>query len=159
MDVSVKDKLNSEIDSISDLNANEKDKLKQYLHHLPDGNTLCHFDFHPGNIIIRDKEAFIIDWMTACIGDPNADVARTYLLFRYGELQHVNYFVNKMILILKKRIGRIYISNYQNDKNISNYDFEQWLLPVAAGRLSEWITVHERKQLLAFVKKELSRLS
>lgn len=159
LDISVKDKLSSEIDAVSDLSEEEKDKIKEYMWNLPDGNVLCHFDFHPGNIIIQDKESIIIDWMTACIGNPNADVARTYLLFHYGELQHINRFANKVILLFKKYMGKIYIKEYKRCNKISNHDFEQWLLPVAAGRLIEWISDNEKEQLLKFIRKELLKLT
>ena len=43
---------------------------------------LCHGDFVPSNIIIKDNgQHFIIDWAHATQGNASADVARTYLLF------------------------------------------------------------------------------
>jgi aminoglycoside phosphotransferase (APT) family kinase protein len=49
---------------------------------LPKGKDICHGDFHPGNIMIGDNKAYFLDWMTACKGDPCADVARTGKLSR-----------------------------------------------------------------------------
>lgn len=52
---------------------------------LPEGNMLCHNDFHPGNILYNDaKEMIVIDWSDASCGDPFADVARTVQMFDYG---------------------------------------------------------------------------
>ena len=47
----------------------EMQDLYKYIDCLPDGNILCHFDFHPNNIILSDNNYSIIDWMTACKGD------------------------------------------------------------------------------------------
>lgn len=158
LNFSVKDKLSAEIDSASVLNKDEKSRIKKYLQNLPNGNSLLHFDFHPGNIIMQDDRPVIIDWMTACSGDPNADVARTFILLQYGELNHANLFVKKLVHMAEKYIGKIYINEYKRLSGISDSNFEQWLLPVAAGRLMEWVSDNEKKQLLKFIGKELLKL-
>jgi aminoglycoside phosphotransferase (APT) family kinase protein len=49
---------------------------------MPRHNKLCHGDFNPTNIIIRDDGTpFILDWSHATQGNASADAARTYLLF------------------------------------------------------------------------------
>ena len=53
-------------------------KLQSY----PRGTALCHGDFNPTNVIITPKGDWRgIDWSHVRLGDPLADVARTYLLF------------------------------------------------------------------------------
>ncbi len=44
---------------------------------LPDGDRLCHGDFHPGNILVDGQRYVIIDWIHASLGNPLADLART----------------------------------------------------------------------------------
>ncbi len=51
-------------------------KLKQ----LPEGGQLCHGDYHPGNVILNDKGAAIIDWQTGNSGSPLGDMAATEIL-------------------------------------------------------------------------------
>lgn len=180
---SVKDKLSMDIDGAAVLSEEEKRRVKKYLLELPDGNSLLHFDFHPGNIIVpsnnaeefsrlggnasevdfgskgvSDKEPVIIDWMTACIGDPAADVARTYLLLQYGELAHANWIVKKTALFFEGYICKIYIGEYNRISGKSDSDFKKWLLPVAAGRLMEWISDNEKNRLLKLIRYELSVL-
>jgi len=65
-----------------DLEADERDDLLGRLAGLPRGDRLCHGDFHPGNVLLSDGGAVIIDWIAATRGSPAADVARTILLFR-----------------------------------------------------------------------------
>ncbi len=52
---------------------------------LPDGNQLCHGDFHPGNLIITPRGPIIIDWMTASKGTAAGDVARTSIILEVGK--------------------------------------------------------------------------
>lgn len=48
---------------------------------LPEGNTICHGDFHPDNIIrTADNDLFLIDFMNVCHGPKEYDIARTYVL-------------------------------------------------------------------------------
>ncbi|NLG05873.1 MAG: phosphotransferase [Clostridia bacterium] len=68
LDYSVKRKLSQDIDSSMELTSDEKNRIKQYLEQLPDQNYLCHFDFHPGNVMIQNNQPMVIDWMTACSG-------------------------------------------------------------------------------------------
>jgi len=51
---------------------------------LPNGNAVCHGDFHPDNVLISDTGPIIIDWLDASAGRPEADVARSLLLIEGG---------------------------------------------------------------------------
>ena len=77
----LKDKMNRKI-SEADLDATTRYDLHTRLEAMPKHNKVCHGDFNPSNIIIRDDGTpFIIDWSHATQGNASADVARTYLLF------------------------------------------------------------------------------
>lgn len=59
------------------------DSLVEKILALPDGNFICHGDFHPGNVILKpDNTAVIIDFMNVCRGSREYDIARTYRLFK-----------------------------------------------------------------------------
>ena len=80
----LKDKIDAKI-SESDLDESVKRNLRTQLEGMPKHLKLCHGDFNPSNIIITDEgKAYILDWSHATIGNASADVARTYLLFRYS---------------------------------------------------------------------------
>ncbi len=56
--------------------------LHTRLESMPRHNKLCHGDFNPTNIILRDDGTpYIIDWSHATQGNASADAARTFLLF------------------------------------------------------------------------------
>lgn len=42
-----------------------------------DGDSLCHGDFHPGNILLSNGHTMVIDFMNVYHGDFLYDVART----------------------------------------------------------------------------------
>lgn len=47
--------------------------------------VVCHGDFHPGNIMVKDgKVAGVIDWPAAAFADPELDVAATLTLIKIG---------------------------------------------------------------------------
>lgn len=77
----LKDKMNRKI-SETDLDATTRYELHTRLEGMPKHKKVCHGDFNPSNIIIRDDGTpYIIDWSHATQGNASADVARTYLLF------------------------------------------------------------------------------
>lgn len=56
--------------------------------------SLCHGDFHPGNVIVTADGPMIVDWFDACRGEAAGDIARTSLLLGVGgasseELRHL----------------------------------------------------------------------
>ncbi len=75
------DKLDRQI-SASPLPKEVRYDLHVRLQGLPRGKALCHGDFNPSNVILSPKGGWrVIDWAHVRLGDPLADVARTYLLF------------------------------------------------------------------------------
>ena len=77
----LKDKMNRKI-SEADLDATTRYDLHTRLESMPKHTKVCHGDFNPSNVIIKeDGTAYIIDWAHATQGNASADVARTYLLF------------------------------------------------------------------------------
>lgn len=77
----LKDKMTRKI-SETGLNATTRYELNVRLESMPKHTKLCHGDFNPSNVIIReDGQAFIIDWAHATQGNASADAARTYLMF------------------------------------------------------------------------------
>ena len=56
-------------------------ELHERLHAIPfDGGSLLHFDLHPENVILSPDGPVVIDWTNAHGGDPEADVAMTWVI-------------------------------------------------------------------------------
>lgn len=55
---------------------------------LPDGNSVLHGDYHPGNVMLTvDGEFVIIDLLNVCSGPKEYDVARTFFLLENEKWQ------------------------------------------------------------------------
>ena len=77
----LKDKMNRKI-SASSLDATTRYELHTRLEGMPKHVKVCHGDFNPSNVIVKDDGTmYVIDWAHATQGNASADAARTYLLF------------------------------------------------------------------------------
>lgn len=74
------------IEKAADFSAAEKEEARRCLAGLPQGDALCHGDFHPANILLSARGPIIIDWSRGTRGDPIGDVARTSNLIRAANL-------------------------------------------------------------------------
>src|SRR5574341_882610 len=82
---SLRERLRRNITSARPLPDNLRQFALEALEKLPDGDRLCHGDFHPGNILESEEGPIVIDWTNATRGDPDADFARTLLMIRIGD--------------------------------------------------------------------------
>ncbi|TVX94400.1 phosphotransferase family protein [Paenibacillus agilis] len=102
-------------DSISHapyLTDDEKEQVLLELDALPAGDSLCHGDFHPDNVLVG-RETWIIDWMTGMSGSPAVDTARTVLLLRLGTLpEGMPAWTRAAIQVLRKVMLYIYLKQY-----------------------------------------------
>ena len=77
----LKDKMSRKI-AATELDATTRYDLHTRLEGMPKHNKVCHGDFNPTNIIVKeDGSYYIIDWAHVTQGNASADAARTYLLF------------------------------------------------------------------------------
>lgn len=148
---SVQDKLKDDISAAAELTTEEKEDLYKYIDTLPGGNSLCHFDFHPGNIIMRDHQAVVIDWMTACVGDKLSDIARTGVMLKYAEVPIKSKLIRKWIKRFQNGVYQAYIKEYIKHTGTDILDIEKWEYPIMAARLREWVPESEKRILINLV--------
>ena len=131
----LKDKMNRKI-SEADLDATTRYDLHTRLEGMPKQNKVCHGDFNPSNIIIKDDGTpFILDWSHATQGNASADVARTYLLFYLeGNIDGANKYLD--LFCKKSDTAKQYI--------------QKWL-PIVAASQSVKGKPEEREFLLNWV--------
>lgn len=140
------------------LTETEKERIIRYTAALPEENRLCHGDFHPDNVLLGTQPC-IIDWATAVSGSPAGDAARTVLMLQHGSLPDgTPQWINTVIGMVRKRLTRTYLEHYLKLSGISRSELEQWMLPVAAARLIEWLPAQEKTQLAGLVRTRLKEL-
>ena len=106
---------------------------------LPDGDRLCHGDYHPGNVLLAADRTAVIDWAGATRGAPEADHARTLLLLRWANpLPGTPLLSRALIAAGRSLLARRYAKAYRRGAPPLR-QVDSWLLANAAARLSEGI--------------------
>lgn len=118
-------------------NLKNRDEILQILDKLQDGDTLCHGDFHPGNILIVEGQPMVIDFMNICQGNFLYDIARTVFLIQYTPVS-LNEPNRKELLELKKTLTDLYLI----EMNITREMLQDYLSVIIAARLGECPNEH-----------------
>jgi uncharacterized protein (TIGR02172 family) len=148
---SYKERLRHDIRQTSHLTEDQRRKVFSMLGELPDEQNLCHGDYHPANIFLTQQGPVVIDWMTACSGNPWADVARTNLILGIGAKaagKQVSPFLRMAISIYH----RTYLNHYRILHPGSTKELSRWSPVIAAARLNENINP-ERQALIRIVEQ------
>jgi Ser/Thr protein kinase RdoA (MazF antagonist) len=145
---SLRETLRAEIESSALVPSDDKQRAFAALDHLPDGDAICHWDFHPGNVIETVHGPKIIDWAVVRRGHALADVARTLLILQGGALPPGAPFIVRMLTALARAIlVRRYLRVYRKLRPFKKSELKQWILVSATSRLTYGIAP-ERAQLL-----------
>ena len=115
---------------------------------LPDGDALCHGDFHPENVILCPDGPVVIDWPTAARGDACADFARSTVMLRVGSLPPGT----PALIRVGRHVGsglyrRAYRAGYAQIRRYDDSALRRWQFVRAVDRFADGI-VEERAGLL-----------
>lgn len=123
----LKARLASNIRQVARLGSARQAGLLARLETMPDGDKLCHGDFHPWNIIGPPGQAVVVDWLDASQGIPAADVCRSYVLIRKAD----------------QEFATAYVEAYAASSGITFDNILVWLPFIAAARLAEGVPDEE----------------
>ena len=155
--ISLRQSLRSRIEAALQLTAAQKSAIIRRLDRLPDGETLCHFDFHPDQVMLTSKGPIIIDWLTAHRGHPAADVARSSIILSIAQAPNWNRLQAALLGMAQGLYHKLYLQRYLAlNPAVRRPQIRAWMLPVAAARLNEGIK-NEERGLLAFVESALDK--
>lgn len=110
----------------------EKEEALQILQRLPEGNTLCHGDYHPGNILVSGTETYVIDFMNLCRGSYLYDIARTVYLVEYTPVSE-SVTDKEGLLNIKRTLVKKYLSYMDIRKDM----IKDYLLVIGVARAGE----------------------
>ena len=134
----IKDKFRRKLSNAINIDENTRYELMQRLEGMKNHTKLCHGDFNPSNVIIKDDgEVYVIDWSHVTQGNASADAARTFLLFSIEG---------------KSELAEKYINLFSEKSGITKANIQRWIPIVAATQmtkrkeeeqefLSNWINV------------------
>lgn len=117
------------------LDESQKASLLNRLDELPEGDALCHGDFHFENILMTSRGPVILDWSGAARGVPAADVASTCWLFANADFPKEAAVIPHLILrVVRKMIHRRYVRQYVRSGLATCSQIEAWSSILAAAR-------------------------
>jgi RIO-like serine/threonine protein kinase len=119
----IKDKFRRKIANLTTIDESTRFELLQKLEGMKNHAKLCHGDFNPSNIIIKnDGSHYILDWAHATQGNASADVARTYLIFKMEN---------------KDDLAEQYLKLFAQKSGIEVKHIQRWIPLVAAEQLEK----------------------
>ena len=133
-----KDKYRRKITDATNIDDTTKYELLQRLEGMKNHNKLCHGDFIPSNIIIKENGDYaIFDWSHATGGNASGDVANTFLIFS---------------MTGKTELAEKYVDLYCEKTGTDKKEIQRWIPIVAAVRktynkpeeqefLNNWINI------------------
>jgi aminoglycoside phosphotransferase (APT) family kinase protein len=119
------------------------------LEQAPDGDRLCHVDFHPGNLMrLRDGSLRVVDFGPACSGDPVWDHAATVALLQIAAPPPgASAWMRGLVRLLRGVLLRAYRRRYEQLRAVEKANLERWIRIYLAQRLADDIP-EERARIL-----------
>lgn len=121
---------------------------------LPGGESLCHNDFHPSNIIVSGHGLVVIDWAIGTRGNPLADYARSWLISRMW-LDSLERGAPEQERLLWRRFWSIYLQRYGELRSASAEVLLPWQIVAAAASLAWDRSIASTAQRVSFVQAAL----
>jgi tRNA A-37 threonylcarbamoyl transferase component Bud32 len=126
---------------------------------LPDGDALCHGDFHPGQLMLSGHRCVALDWSGAKRGDPLFDYARTRVVLSIGEPPPGTQLTLKLLAKIGRRVLiSSYVRSYERHATepVDRARVRDWEIVNLAARVNDEVP-DERPRLLRRLQKELAR--
>ena len=128
------------IESAPHLPSGTASYARELLAGLPDGDRICHGDFHPGNVVVGPGGMVLIDWSNAARGDPMADVARTIVLLRIAAVPgHGSPSSRAAIQVGRRLLRRAWVRSYRREHTLDPSVVRRWETVGAVARLGDGI--------------------
>ncbi len=119
----IKEKYTRKINDAKNINDNARYELLQRLDGMKNHTKLCHGDYNPSNVIIREDGSYaVIDWAHVTQGNASADAAKTFLFFSMDG---------------KTELAEKYLNLFSEKSGIQVSNIQRWIPIVAASQMSK----------------------
>lgn len=119
----MKEKFSRKITEANNIADNIKYELLQRLDGMKNHTKVCHGDYNPSNVVIKDDgSAYVLDWAHVTQGNASADAARTFLLFSMDG---------------KDKLAKKYLDLFSKKSQIEIGNIQRWIPIVAASQMSK----------------------
>jgi aminoglycoside phosphotransferase (APT) family kinase protein len=144
---SMREMIRFKIETADELPADLGEFALGVLDTLPDGDRLCHGDFHPGNILLGERGPSVIDWTGAARGDPAADLARSRLLLRQSAIpEYMPALIRRFQAMGRRGFFRLYLRAYARARPIDSDLVDRWEIVRVADRI--WERIEDEQPVL-----------
>lgn len=132
--------------------------IHTYMDHLPVKRQFCHGDTNPGNVILRNGNLFMVDWMHASLGNPAADVAEVCVMIEYAVLPpETPAAVIDFFEASRKVAFSIFVDEYCKLSGVTEEEIRTWYVPAAARSIASGALSDEQiAKLVSMIRDYLS---
>lgn len=153
--MNLKERARETIETSVHVPAKARPRLRALLDSLPDGDRLCHMDFHPGNVMLTSECPYIIDFPNALRGPAIADHAKSWVILRAGKAPPGQGRIVRVLISLLRRVALAgYEHGYRSAADINESELARWKAIQVAMRLDE-ANPAERTGLLRLLSRSL----
>lgn len=117
------------IEQAEGLPESRREELLRSLALLPEGDCFCHGDYHFGNVLLTPDGPCVIDFMDACRGPAEYDMARSLFLLEFAPLPDGP--EDEPLLRLRETAAALYL----REMGVSRQELLPWLRVCAASKL------------------------
>lgn len=133
------------------------DEMKKFIFEIiekmPEGNDICHGDFHPGNIIIAEDKYYVIDWFGATKGRKLSDIAHSYIIFKnLPDVPGISNWKRLGIVAVLGRFTKRYLNTCYELEAFDYGEFSKWMVIKAAERVV-YGQKFEKYALIKFIER------
>ena len=155
----VKDVMNRGLAHLAPSQPTLAEWVGRILGRLPNGDALCHGDFHPGQLMLSGNRYAAFDWSGAKRGDALCDYARTRVLLSMAEPPPGTQLTLKLLAKIGRRVLiSSYVRAYERHATgpVDNARVRQWEIVNLAVRMHDGVP-GERPRLLRRLQQEFAR--
>ncbi len=125
--------LPSVVERLTELPSDLKEATLAAFDEMPEGDRLCHGDYHPYNVLLSPRGPIVIDWNNAHTGNPLEDAARSELILSGFAASQPSFRT------LIDQFSRAYLERYFELRPGDRDELAAWRPIVAAVRLADGI--------------------